>query len=263
MEKYGGQLIFSGKDASGEVEVVDYPDIRALHFGNPVVQSSMYHADPYAIEMEYNRVMMFANLFQPNCKQTLFLGLGGGAKPKYLWKYAPECMIEAVELSPLVIEVSQRFFFVPIGDQRFKIYQEDALDLLHHVHPHFYDILYVDLYIAAGISPRIGDESFFRLCEKALIPGGMLVWNMWSQSGEDFNTRCVHELGSLFDSLLLLPNWESMNCVIFAFKEPVWPYKYEEIKARAEEWKQKTQLDFPAVLEYLRPYLSLPDFDDH
>jgi spermidine synthase len=262
MEKYGGKLIFSGKDDLGEVEVIDLPDIRTLHFGNPVVQSSMYHNDPYAIEMEYNRVMLSSVLFQPLLKQTLFLGLGGAAKAKFLWRNAPECTVEAVELSPLVIDVAQRFFHVPIADERFKIHQIDALDFLRQATPHFYDILFADLYIAAGISPTVSDRDFFQLCERALMPGGILVWNMWSQFEDDVSEHFVTEVGSHFDQLLLLPNWESSNCVVLAFKEPIRPYTYEEIKGNAENWKLKSNLNFPDLVEYLRPYISLPGFDE-
>lgn len=254
MEKYGGQLIFSAKDLSEEIEVVDYPDIRALHFGNPVMQSSMYHIDHYAIEMEYNRVMMMAILFRSPLKKVLFLGLGGGAKAKFLWKYAPECLIDTVELSKVVIDVSQQYFYVPIGDDRFKIYEGDALEFLYHTPQQTYDILFADLYVAAGISPIVADSHFFSLCERALSPGGILVWNMWSQSEGLLQSQSIQELESLFENVLLLPNPESSNCVVMAFKAPTPHFTYKKAKATAEKWKRITKMNFPQLLDYLLPY---------
>jgi spermidine synthase len=256
MEKYGGQLIFSGKDAMGPVEVVDHPHVRNLHFGNAVIQSSMYHADPYAIEMEYNRVMMFAVVFQMSLKNVLFLGLGAGSKSKFLWKYAPECTLDVVELSPLVVEAGHRFFHVPEEDH-FNIHLAEAQEFMTTARQHFYDIVFVDLYDAAGMSSIIAHPDFFRLCYEALLPGGILVWNMWTASDENLNTECLHYLGAYFDELLFLPNQESTNCVVYAFKAPVWPYTYEEIKTRAEQWEQKSKMGFTRLFDYLLPHIKL------
>lgn len=251
MQKYGGTLVFSGRDALEEIEVVDFDNLRTLHFGNQVMQSSMYLDDPYALEMEYNRVMMCSLLFHLPQK-VLLLGLGGGAKPKFLWKYLPRCCMDVVEQSPLVIDVSRRFFQVP-NDRRMNIYQVEALSFLLGAQDESYDMIFTDLYISSGMSATVQIPEFFSLCHSKLLPGGILIWNLWRYSNSAITERCMTGLTASFGkNYLCLPNQESPNLVIMAFKEPLPRITKKGIIGRSKDLFAETKLDFPKIVNELK-----------
>lgn len=246
MKKYGGKLIFEGKDEYGPVEVVDRPGVRALHFGSPTEQSSMFLERPFALEMEYIQIMAVALLFRPDAKKILALGMGGGSLPKFIWKALPASEVTVVELSPLVLEVAHRFFEVP-QDSRFKTVSGEALQFLQATQE-TYDLLFVDLYDGQGIAPVVAEPDFFEACDRRLKPGGLLIWNLWRSSAKDLVERSMRNLAASFGrNLLILPNQESGNFVVFVFKAPIQAYTKGQIEANAKQFADL--LDFSKVLE--------------
>lgn len=255
--RYGGKIIFEGNDSHGVVEVVDAGNIRMLHFGTAVSQSSMYLDDPFRLEMEYNRVMMLGLLFNPNPKRVLFLGLGGGAKPKFIWKYYTETKIDVIELSPLVIETCYRYFEVP-KDERLQIYNQDALLFLSEPPPVKYDMIFVDLYVKSGISPVVADPRFFEYCKRILNPKGILLWNMWTSSARDVIETTLGYLGATFGTnMLVLPNQESTNYVLLIFNEEEPQYRLTDLYDVARTLKEHSSLDFPQLITNLKNFEGL------
>ena len=251
MKKYNGTLIFEGQDAFGSVEVVDRPNIRTLHFGTATEQSSMYLAQPFSLEMLYLRNMAISMLFQPKAEKVTCLGLGGGALPKFIWKYYPGTSIEAVDISPVVIDIGYRYFHVP-QDPRLHIHAEDALSFLEVAPKVKDDLLFIDLYIKWGISPVVSDPNFFAYCDDRLKPGGILIWNMWRSTAQDMLEASLRNLGAVFGrNLLILSNLESLNYVVMVFKEPIAPYTRKQIDQEAGRLKAVSGIDFVELLQHL------------
>jgi spermidine synthase len=254
MKKYDGKLIFHQRNQLGDIEVVDGPLLRTLHFGTPVVQSSMYLDDPFALEMEYNRVMMLGLLFNPNPQKALFLGLGGGSKSKFLWKYFTECHVDAVEYNPLVIDVCTRYFDVP-RDDRFAIYAEEATVFLSRSLEPQYNFIFIDLYIDSGMSEAVGENDFFEACFNQLKEGGVLVWNLWRSSPKELIESSVGNLAHFFgQDLLILPIQESLNYILMAFKKPTPTDSLKVITHQAEKLTRKTGMDFVKTLSDLNHF---------
>lgn len=243
MKKYGGKLVFEGSDSTGVVEVVDREKVRTLHFGNATEQSSMYLEQPFGLEMEYIRTMALALVFKAKVRKALCLGLGGGALPKFIWKYFPDCEVEAVEFSPLVIDVAHRYFHLP-DDKRLRVKCEDALRFLRGGKGDN-DLLFVDLYIDSGSAPEVAEEDFFTRCDLWLRPGGILVWNMWRNS-----TQALNNLKAIFGTkFAILPNQESANSAVLAFKEPVETFTAKQLEEEAIKLQKLTHTDFPKILK--------------
>lgn len=257
MKKYNGELIFHQRDGMGDVEVVDGPQLRTLHFGTPVIQSSMYIHDPFALEMEYNRVMMLSLLFNPSPQAALFLGLGGGSKPKFLWKHFPACHVDAVEYNPAVIDVCYRYFGLP-HDARLTIYPDEAFHFLHGQNPRQYDFIYLDLYVDSGMSTTVGENHFFEACFDRLAPGGLLVWNLWRTSAKELIEQSVGNLARLFaKNMLILTVQESLNFVVFAFKPPVPALSLQDAIKRVEALSKHTGTDFATLFASLNYFQGL------
>lgn len=233
-KKYGGTLIFSEEDDKGPVEVIDTPTIRYLHTGSSIQQSSMIFDDPFALEMEYNQVMMLPLLFNMEAKRVLFLGLGGGAKPKFLWKHFPNCHVDCCEWSSLIIDVATRYFAVP-NDSRMTLICQDAFNFLEQVSS-LYDFIWIDLYLSNEISPHLGKEPFFDKCKRALKPDGILVWNR----GESSPPSMLQKLQSVFTKgSFTWTNSESPNLVHTFFKKDRF---FDNLQDRAELLHKKTRV---------------------
>lgn len=255
--RHGGTLIYEGQDQYGAVEVIDSGNIRNLHFGTPVSQSSMYLDDPFRLEMEYNRVMMAGLLFNPHPKRVLFLGLGGGAKPKFIWKNCPDTIVEIVELSPLVIETCHTYFSLP-HDKRLIIHNQDALAYLKASHPEKFDMIFVDLYVGTGVSPVVAELHFFEYCKKLLNPSGLFLWNMWTSSNKETLEMTLGHLGIAFGKhFMVMPNQESSNYVIMTFNEDHPRYSLRQLVKMGESLKVATGLDFPLLIKNLNHFIGL------
>jgi spermidine synthase len=262
--QYNGQLIYSETDAYGPVEVVDAPPLRSLYLGTPIQQSSMFLHDPYALEMEYTRLMTLNLLFQPQAKKFLFLGLGGGSLPKYFCKFLPDSQIDVIELSPKVIEAGRRFFHVPTDDSRFHVHCCDAYDFLAMDQHGDYDAIFIDLYGGHGPSSVISKQDFFFRCKERLKDQGILIWNMWTTGSGSHRNQALKNLGSSFGvNFLVLPNDESPNFVLIVFSEHHPKYTLDEIRNQAAKWKEITGTDYPVILSKLNYFKKLgPLFQD-
>ncbi len=250
MKKYEGKLIFKGEDQRGVVEVAEDSFLRYLHFGTAIQQSSMFLDDPFTLEMECNRMMMLPLLFHSTPCRVLFLGLGGGSKLKFLWKYFPECTFDVVEWSPLVIDVGHRFFAVP-DDPRIHIYCDEAYGYLKKAPQNEYDLIFVDLYIADQISPSVGTDYFFYNCQKSLKPNGIVCWNMWRKGIYEQQKATIENMVQTFGKdFLVLPNSESPNFTIILFKTLPVPVPLSDIKYNAQRLQEKTALNFTTLLDY-------------
>ena len=148
MLKYNSTLIYEGKDDYGPVEVVEKDGLRSMHFGTQNKQSEMSLSDPYALTVEYTRLMSMALLFQSAPKSALFLGLGGGSLPKFIWKYFPRCLLHAVERSPLVVDLCYRYFALR-RSPRLHVHVFDAFDFLKSCDNPF-DLIFIDLFQSDG-----------------------------------------------------------------------------------------------------------------
>lgn len=252
LKKYEGTLVFSGEDRYGIVEIVDTETLRYLHLGTKIQQSSMFLNDPYALEMEHIQQMTVSLLFQPQPNRVLFLGLGGGSLPKFFWHHLPNCRVDAVEISPLVIETSMSFFNVPRKDQRMHLINEDATDFLKRVKNRLYDLIFVDLYSSEGISSVVSGSDFFDKCFRLLKKTGILVWNMWRIGDPAAIQKTLKNMARVFGrNLLVLPSTHDSIFILFIFKDSPTNYSMEKIRENARTFHAKTQIDFETFLSKL------------
>ena len=242
------QIIFKGKDLYTSVEVIDTPTLRNLHFGTSIIQTSMFHDNPYSLEMEYNQVMMLSLLFHPNPTCALFLGLGGGSKPKFLWCYFPQIRCHSVELSPLVIETAQKYFHLP-QDERFTISCTSAEKYLSQTNDLF-DLLFIDLYVGDKMAKGLKDPNFFTLCTAHLKQKGILIWNLWSSTSHQQIDFSIHQLESLFEEVLLLRVEESPNLILICKSKNSLSQK--ELEQQAAQLTTQTGMDFTTLMRKQR-----------
>ena len=158
--------------------VLTLGDRRRLEFRPDMVQSEMLLSRPNHLLLRYTRAMMCFTLFVPQPRHILMVGLGGGSLLKFCYRHLPDTRITVLELRADVIALRDQFM-VPPDDARLRIIETDALSYIAR-HPACADVLLLDGYDSDGLPPALGGARFYADCQRALLPGGVLVANLFS-----------------------------------------------------------------------------------
>jgi spermidine synthase len=151
---------------------------RTLEFVPGDIQSEMLLARPDALVLAYLRAMMGFILFAPSPRRIVMVGLGGGSLAKFCHRHFPGAHITVIELRADVIALRDAFH-VPPDSERFAVVHADAAEWLA-AHPASADVLLVDGFDARGLPPGLADTPFYSDCRRALLPGGVLVANVFT-----------------------------------------------------------------------------------
>lgn len=242
------QLVYEGHDAYGPIQILDHNNHRSMHFGTDAKQSETLLNDPYALTLDYTRLMAFSTIFCPSPKSILCLGLGGGSLPKFFWKHFPQCWIDVVERSPLVIELCYRYFALP-NSKRLQVYEADAFAFLEQSALQ-YDLIFIDLYTSAGVSDIIARQGFFKgYRQKLNEEKSLLIFNLWKNSPEETVIEGAKQIGESFGrNVLILPNKEGTSYVFLLLTNDPKSYDRFQLVKQAQKLKKKTGIDFPQIL---------------
>jgi spermidine synthase len=191
-------------------------DARTLQFeGYAAVQSRMSLLNPYALDLEYTRMMMGFLLFNSAPERIAMIGLGGGSLPKFCHRYLPASRIDVVEIDAGVIALRNEFL-VPADDARFAVIQGDGADFVRQA-PESTDILLVDGYDVHGLPAQLCSQAFYDDCHGMLRPNGIMVVNLHLE-GVQYQP-CLHAMLNTFGAgLLEVVDDDMTNSVVFACK---------------------------------------------
>ncbi|HYS63639.1 MAG TPA: fused MFS/spermidine synthase [Paraburkholderia sp.] len=149
---------------------------RSLSFDALGIQSSMRRSDPLELDLSYTRAMMSFQLFRPDPRDILIVGLGGGSLSKYCFHKFPSARVTTVEIDGRVIALREQFF-IPPESERFQIVHADAAEyLLDKVG--FTDVILLDGFDASGLPASLSSQYFYDCCHAALRDEGVLVANL-------------------------------------------------------------------------------------
>ncbi|MDC8756190.1 fused MFS/spermidine synthase [Janthinobacterium sp. hw3] len=168
----------SPQQPSATPQVRTQGDRRSLEFRPGMIQSEMRLSRPDELVLRYARAMMCFALFQPRPRHIVMVGLGGGSLAKFCYRHLPEARITVLELRADVIALREQFH-IPPDDARFRVIHADAADYLART-PASADVLLVDGFDEAGMPAALGSARFYADCRRALLPGGVLVANLFS-----------------------------------------------------------------------------------
>src|SRR5688500_1880129 len=200
-------------------------------------------ARPFALELEYQRLMMAVGLFLPEPRHIVQLGLGAAALTKFCWREVPSARVLAVELSVDVIDAARAWFCLPPDDSRLSIVKADARQFISHPRQRGRaDWLQVDLYDAAARGPVYDDTAFYTACRTSLRAPGVASFNLF---GSKFDPSFA-AIASAFDNrVLVLPEVDAGNRVVLAVAGPPLDVPFSALDERARElearWKLKAR----------------------
>ena len=207
--------------------------VRSLHIGSDTVQSSMRIARPNDLELSYTRSMMASLLFQPEPKDVLMVGLGGGSVAKFMRHYIPAARVRVLEIDPQVVSIARQCFLVPPDGERFEVIVGDGAEYMARDDISA-DLIMVDGYDAESHVEALATRAFYADCRKRLTPGGMLVVNLWGGDRE-FNDVLKRIEEAFPEGTLCLPARKLGNVIAFGFRDAPGPLRWVDLRRRAAE----------------------------
>lgn len=258
MHKYDGTLVHSTHDEIGEIEVVDDPVYRSMHFGSDPKQSSMLRRDPLFLALSYTRAMSCAVLFNNNPQRVLMIGLGGGSLAKFLLHYFPQCKIDIVETREAVIAVAQSHFHLPVDD-RLHFHIGDGGHFVRNRQVESdrpYDLMFVDAFLGNGIARTVCGISFFDACRSLLNEQGIFCMNLWN--GDFITAReMLEDIRETFSgNVLQLPVEGKDNTIALASNGGIMKKQLRQLKERAASLEAETGVEYNALLKQIRKHNS-------
>jgi spermidine synthase len=216
--------------------------VRSLHIGSDTIQSAMRIARPNDLEVAYTRSMMAFLLFNPDPREVLMIGLGGGSLAKFIYHKLPGAHTVAVEVNPRVVEIARQFFHVPADNERLRVTVGDGAAYMEKTDLDA-DVIILDGYDAEAQVEALSTLAFYRNCARALNDSGILVVNLW---GGDRNFKsCVERMSEAFDRrVACMPAGKPGNVVALAFKSSPSRPRWEVLHSRAQALATTFGLEF-------------------
>jgi spermidine synthase len=246
-------LLFNGLLAGTykKAFLIEEFEYRSMCFAlDGCTQSEMRIDDPYALVNEYTRKMMGFLAFQPNPRQILIIGLGGGSLVKYCHRHLPTTRITAVEIDPDVLALRSQFL-VPPDDDRLAVIQADGADHVAQMADRGKQInaILVDAYDHTGIAHSVVERSFVQNAKQILGTNGVFVMNLVAESAEV--KRHIETVRQVFGDAVVVAMQRGGNLVIFAGEALHDPRHAKMAMRNAERVEHRLGLFFPTLIQHL------------
>lgn len=243
---------------STPIDISEQGGIRYLHFGSEWIQGAMRMRAPDALELVYTREMMSGLLLRPEGwpRDALVIGLGAASITKFLYRHCPWTRIQVVEIEPRVVAAARQFFRLPDDDRRLSIQIGDGVDYVLRTERHF-DAVLVDGYDRNARAGALDTLPFYAAVRTRLSDQGLMAANLFGRS-RGFRASVERIIQAFDDRAIAFPSCDSGNVIALgASGEPI-SLPVAEIRARAQELKQRTGLDLLPTVARVEESGSLP-----
>lgn len=172
-------VVFEGQGSFASVEVVEHPDgLRELTFdGGPARQSALYPDDPLRLVLPYSRTAMIGPALVAPDARILFVGLGGGAMPRFVHATQPGARIEVAEIEPLVVRAARDWFGFET-DARLQVHTTDGRAFIEAADPQRWDLIVLDAFAEDGVPRALATREFLQAVRRSLAPDGIVTGNL-------------------------------------------------------------------------------------
>ena len=215
-------ILYEDYSAYHHIIVEDTGNERILWFDD-AAQSTMSRYDYYSGGFEYLDFFHVPMILNPTVSSVLFIGLGGGSGPKTFLRDYPEVQIKVVEIDPEVLNIAQKFFYLP-KNPRLKVTIRDGRVYLQRSQRK-YGAIMLDAYTTgrygAYLPYHLITQEYFRIVWDKLDNGGSLVCNVVGVHGGDLSDvieNIYTTLSSVFQAVYVFEAKSSINTVFVAQK---------------------------------------------
>lgn len=186
-EAFGAdRVIHREKSLYSNIVVTERKDRRCLAFSvkrQQRNQTCIHPKTPDKIVFPYVRMAFAGLLANPDPKQTLMIGLGGGTISNVLTTLYPEMTIDLVEIDEAVVKVAREYFdFRESNKTRVFIQDGRVFTRRAAIQGKQYDLIVLDAYTGDYIPEHLMTQEFLQEVQKLLTPGGIVVANTFAVS---------------------------------------------------------------------------------
>jgi spermidine synthase len=133
--------------------------------------------------------------------RVLFVGLGGGAMPRYVrWRF-PAMRTEAVELEYGIVVAARSWFGFP-PDSVIPVHVGDGRAFIESAPAESWDLVVLDAFSGGEVPRALTTMEFLQAVRRTLAPGGVVVSNLHTSSPE--YDQMVATYGGVFPFVALL-----------------------------------------------------------
>ncbi len=222
-------------------------------------QTCMDLSDPRRLVFHYARMSFAGLLLNPDPKNILVAGLGGGTIPVALNELFPEAQIEVLEIDRAVVKVAREFFNFEENDNM-QVHVVDARVFIKRagLQGRKYDFIMLDAFTGEYIPEHLLTREFLEEVRQILTPDGVLVANTFSSSRLYDHESVTYQ--AVFGEFYNFKMPGSGNRVIIASPQGVPPQALLQATARALHPRLK---DYDVtILEYPARLSTEPDWDE-
>lgn len=186
-DRDAGPVVYEVKSTYSYIRIRKNGNVLTLVFvrdsGEEAFESQVNLRAPHVLKFNYLQHMFASYLVQPEQKNVMIVGLGGGSMVHFLQKYDPEVSVEAVEIDPVVVQLAEKYFKVKQND-KVKLVVADAFEYLKETKSK-YDTIYMDAFLKpseetdeTGVPLNLRTIDFYKQMQGLLTENGSVVFNI-------------------------------------------------------------------------------------
>lgn len=173
------RLLEQRESLYNNIFVFEKPPEIALTFGHNkkfYAESIVNKDDDRDLPVAYTRLMTVGLIYARELRSILEIGSGGGRTAWYLHRFLPEARVTTVELDPVVVELSHKYFGVR-NEPNFAIEARDGRLFLTQSRDR-YDVIMLDAYRGPFVPFHLLTQEFYQAVRDHLAEGGVVVQNV-------------------------------------------------------------------------------------
>jgi spermidine synthase len=140
-------------------------------------EESRYNtADDRELPIPYTQFMTASLMYPSKINSILEIGSGGGRTAWYLHRFLPKVQITSVELDPVVVELSRKYFGIK-DEPNFRVIARDGRMFLSDSKSR-YDVILIDAYRGPFAPFHMLTKEFYQIVKAHLAEGGVVAQNV-------------------------------------------------------------------------------------
>lgn len=233
------RVVHQEKSLYRNILVEDTGDLRCLRFNvrsRKTNQSCYLKSQPQKLVFNYTKLMFSGLLIQPEPKNILIIGLGGGTMSNTLHELFPDSVIENIELDTAVIKVARQYFDFIENEKVTSIAKDGRVYVKRALlKKQTYDWIILDAFNGDYIPEHLLTKEFLQETKGLLSEGGILSSNTFSSSALFEYESATYQ--NVFGEFFSVKNRENENRVIVTSNKPLPPLN--ELKMRTAFWQER------------------------
>ncbi len=145
------------------------------------IDQSISYTSPSCNRLVWGKAVDILKEQEPNLKNVLILGLGGGTMAHLISRAFPEVEIVSVELDPAMVQIAKDYFDIETIPNH-RIINDDALRVVvepetFDLREHYFQAIIVDIFLGEKF-PDLGKSgNFIAALKRMTVSGGLIIFN--------------------------------------------------------------------------------------